>query len=120
VFTQWGQAILAFNCGFQQINSVIIVKYKRGRAQFARDSKGMTFVIRVGDGLSPKFHGYRSRKTLPPEGEERRRPHCRPTESVWRLPYSAGTLASSCRTGLGMRSHSAEMTADTRAKPASA
>src|SRR6516162_2015659 len=35
-------------------------------------------------------------------------------------PYSAGTLASSCRTGLGMRNHSAEMTADIRAKPASA
>jgi len=35
-------------------------------------------------------------------------------------PYSAGTLARSCRTGLGMRNHSAEMTADIRAKPASA
>ena len=35
-------------------------------------------------------------------------------------PYSAGTLARSCRTGLGMRNHIAEMTADIRAKPASA
>jgi hypothetical protein len=33
--------------------------------------------------------------------------------------YSAGTLAISCRTGLGMRSPSAETTAESTAKPAS-
>jgi hypothetical protein len=46
-------ATLAFDCDFQQINNVIIVKYKCGPAQSARASKGTSFVIRLGHGLSP-------------------------------------------------------------------
>src|SRR6516164_2255143 len=39
---------LAFNCDSQQINNIIIVKYKRGPAQSAGGSKGTSFVIRLG------------------------------------------------------------------------
>jgi hypothetical protein len=56
-----GLATLAFDCDSQQINNIIIVKYKCGPAQSAGESKGMTLLTRLGDGLSPKLHGYRSR-----------------------------------------------------------
>jgi hypothetical protein len=48
VLSKGALTTLAFNCDSQQINNVILVKYKRGPAQSAGGSKGTSFVIRLG------------------------------------------------------------------------